>query len=112
MGLWMVLSPWRAELEQSGDRKMAALATAVRRELAAEIACRRPALVVVDTRYDEDTPGGDLLNWFAAEPRFRAALAGYREVPRTGNLRRFRPASPTAAACVPADLTAMTRPLP
>jgi hypothetical protein len=112
MGLWMVLSPWAAERERTGDPRMAALGTAVRRELAAEIACRRPGVVLVDTRYDEDAPGGDLLNWFNAEPRFRAALAGYREVSRTGYLRRFIPAGPTAAACVPADLKAMTRALP
>ena len=112
MGLWMVLSPWEAELERTGDKRMAALGIAVRRELAAEIACRRPGMVVADTRYNENAPGGDLLAWFAAEPRFRAAMAGYREVQPTGFLRRFVPAEPVAGACVPADLKAMTRPLP
>lgn len=112
MGLWMVLSPWRAELERTGDPVMAALGTAVRQELAAEIACHRPEMVVVDTRYDEDVPGGNLINWFGAEPRFRAALSGYREIRSTGYLRRFVPQGPNAGACVPGDLTAMTRPLP
>jgi hypothetical protein len=114
MGLWMVLSPWQAELERNRDRRMAALGTVVRREIAAKIACRRPALVIVDTFYDEDVPGGDLLAWMMAEPRFRAAMAGYREEKPVAVLRRFVPASakPAAGSCVPADLQAMTRLFP
>ncbi|GAA4003800.1 hypothetical protein [Sphingomonas humi] len=112
MGLWMVLSPWQAELARSGDPTMAALGTAVRREQAAEIACHRPALVVIDTRYKEEVPGGDLLNWFLAEPRFRDALAGYRETQATDYLRRFVPAGGRGGTCVVSDLTAVTRPLP
>ncbi len=112
MGLWMVLSPWAAEKERSSDPRMAALGTAVRREVAAEIVCKRPAMVVVDTFYDDDAPGGDVLTWFMAEPRFRAALAGYREIPPVVVLRRFVPLSATPAACMPGDLQAMTNPLP
>jgi hypothetical protein len=112
MGLWMVLSPWQAELERSGNGRMTALGTAVRRELAAEIACRRPAMVIVDTFYDEDAPGGDLLAWLSAEPRFRIALAGYREVQPVFVLRRFVPDRPSGTACVASDLPAMTRALP
>lgn len=112
MGLWMVLSPWQDELSRTGDLKMAALGRAVRRELAAEIACHHPALVVVDTRYKTEVPGGDLLRWFEAEPRFRAALAGYREIAPTEYLRRFVPAAGPASACVADDLTAMTKALP
>nr|WP_314443693.1 hypothetical protein [uncultured Sphingomonas sp.] len=112
MGLWMVLSPWRAELKRTGDPKMVALGTAVRMELAAEIACHRPGMVVVDTRYDEDVPGGNLLGWFQAEPRFKAALAGYREVSPAHYLRRFVPIGTGNHACVAADLQATTRPLP
>lgn len=111
MGLWMVLSPWQDELDRAGDPKMAALGTAVRQELAAEIACHRPGLVVVDTRYAEEVPGGDLLKWFEAEPRFRAALASYREIPATAYLRRFAPKATASSACVPAGLTAMTQAL-
>ena len=112
MGLWMVLSPWQDELSRTGDPRMAALGTAVRRELAAEIACHRPGLVLVDTRYKDEVPGGDLLGWFLADPRFRRALAGYREIPATSYLRRFVPAGGDSAACVASDLTAITRPLP
>lgn len=112
MGLWMVLSPWQDELSRTGDPKMAALGTSVRRELAAEIACDRPGLVVVDTRYKMEVPGGDLLRWFVAEPRFRTALAGYREIAPTDYLRRFVPAGGRASACVADDLTAMTKALP
>lgn len=109
MGLWMVLSPWAAEKERSGDPRMVALGTAVRREMAAEIACKRPAMVVVDRFYDEDAPGGDVLAWFMAEPRFAAALSGYREITPVAVLRRFVPVNTERAACVPGDLVAMTR---
>jgi hypothetical protein len=108
MGLWMVLSPWAAEKDGSGDPRMAALGTAVRRELAANIACKRPAMVIVDTFYDEEAPNGDVLAWLNAEPRFRAALAGYREVEPVFVLRRFVPAVTGAKGCVPADLAAVT----
>lgn len=112
MGLWMVLSPWAAEEERSSDARMTALGTAVRRELAAEIACKRPAMVIVDTFYDEEAPGGDVFAWLLAEPRFRAALSGYREIAPVFVLRRFVPDRPNEAACVAGDLTAVTRPLP
>ncbi|NJC05812.1 hypothetical protein GGQ97_001605 [Sphingomonas kaistensis] len=112
MGLWMVLSPWAAEKEGSRDSRMAVLGTAVRRELAAEIACKRPAMVIVDTFYDEEAPNRDVFGWLNAEPRFREALAGYREVAPVFVLRRFVPKGPTAAACVAGDLSAVTRPLP
>jgi hypothetical protein len=108
----MVLSPWRAELERSEDRRMAALGTAVRREMAAEISCRQPKLVVIDARYDEDAPGGDLLAWFLQEPRFAQALAGYREERPVAYLRRFVPSGANTQGCVPADLMAITGPLP
>lgn len=111
MGLWMVLSPWAAEKAGDRDPRMTALGTAVRREMAAEIACKRPAMVVVDRFYDEEAPSGDVLDWFMGEPRFRAALAGYREVAPVEVLRRFVPmAGSGRGACVPADLTALTRP--
>lgn len=112
MGLWMVLSPWAAEKDGSNDPRMVALGQTVRREMAAEIACKRPAMVVVDRFYDEDAPGGDVLAWFMAEPRFEGALAGYREVAPVAVLRRFVPAGATPGACVPSDFTAMTKPLP
>lgn len=112
MGLWMVLSPWQDELSRTGDPRMAALGTSVRRELAAEIACHRPGLVVVDTRYKTEVPGGDLLRWFEAESRFREALAGYREIAPTEYLRRFVPVGGAPQACVASDLTAMTQALP
>jgi hypothetical protein len=112
MGLWMVLSPWAAEKAGDRDPRMAALGQAVRREVAAEIACKRPAMVVVDRFYDEDAPGGDVLAWFMAEPRFRAALAGYREIAPVAVLRRFVPMQANRAACVPGDLVALTRKRP
>jgi hypothetical protein len=108
MGLWMVLSPWAAEKDGSGDPRMAALGTAVRRELAANIACKRPAMVIVDTFYDEEAPNGDVFAWLNAEPRFRAALAGYREVEPVFVLRRFVPAGTGTKGCVPSDLAAVT----
>ncbi|UUR08159.1 hypothetical protein [Sphingomonas glaciei] len=112
MGLWMVLSPWASEKDGSKDARMAMLGTAVRRELAAEIACKRPAMVIVDTFYDEEVPGGDVLAWLNSDPRFRAALAGYREVEPVFVLRRFVPDAPTEAACSAGDLTAVTRQQP
>lgn len=112
MGLWMVISPWQAEKERSGDPRMAALGAAVRHELAAEIACKRPAMVIVDTFYDEEAPGGDVFAWLQADPRFRAALAGYREIKPVYVLRRFVPSQANGAACVPSDLEALTQPLP
>jgi hypothetical protein len=87
---------------------MAALGTAVRRELAANIACKRPAMVIVDTFYDEEAPNGDVFAWLNAEPRFRAALAGYREVEPVFVLRRFVPAGTGTKGCVPSDLAAVT----
>lgn len=110
MGLWMVLSPWAAEKKGQSETRMAALGTAVRRELAANIACKRPAMVIVDTFYDEEAPGGDVFAWLNAEPRFRTALAGYREVEPVFVLRRFVPDAPNEAACVAGDLSAVTRP--
>lgn len=111
MGLWMVLTPWQAEVKGASNPRMAALGTAVRRELAAEIACRRPRIVLVDTRYDEDAPGGDQLRWFMAEPRFAAAMASYREDRPARYLRRFIRVA-ERGGCVPQDLRAITQPLP
>lgn len=83
------------------------------RKNAAWIARQRPAMVIVDRFYDEDAPGGDVLAWMMAEPRFRAALAGYREIAPVAVLRRFVPvAGGGTEACVPADLTALTTALP
>lgn len=111
MSLWPVLSPWQAERRGDDNPRLAALGAAVRRELAAEIACKRPVLIVVDTRYDEDAPGGDQLSWFKAEPRFAAAMTSYREERPARYLRRFiRTAE--RGGCVPQDLRAISQPLP
>ena len=113
MGLWMMLSPWQAELKGENTPDMVALGTAVRRELAAEIACGRPAIVLSDTRYDENAPGGDQTAWFFAEPRFAAAMRGYREEQAVGYLRRFVRLAGTAeaGACHREDLRALSRAL-
>lgn len=111
MGQWMLLAPWQAERDGQAEPSLRALGDAVRAETAATIACRRPAMVVVDKFYDEDAPGGDVFAWFMRDPRFRTAMASYREEKPVAVLRRFV-RTDDRGGCIPQDLRAISRPLP
>ena len=68
-------------------------------------------MVVVDKFYDEDAPGGDVFGWFMRDPRFRTAMASYREEKPVAVLRRFA-RTDDRGGCIPQDLRAISRPLP
>jgi hypothetical protein len=111
MGQWMLLAPWQTERQGQSDPSLLALGDAVRAETAATIACRRPDMVIVDKFYDEDAPGGDVFAWFMRDPRFRTAMASYREEKPVAVLRRFVRTG-DRGGCIPQDLRALSRPLP
>lgn len=107
MSDWLLIAPALAEADGRDEPALADLGHRIRRELAAEIGCARPARLLVDTRVDDRMPGGSMLDWLAREPRFAATMAGYVEVSRKGFLRVFHRRPGTVPACVAGDRRAV-----
>ena len=96
MMLWMAGPVW---LHMDEDRVTLAdrrLAARIRSEVATEIACSRPAMVLVDQRYDHLIPGGTVLSFFQQDPAFGEAMRDYRRAPDVEYLQVWRRLSPTA----------------
>jgi hypothetical protein len=94
MGLWMVLSPWQAELERSGNGRMTALGHRGRRELGGRDRLRRPGNG--DRRQPSTTTAGSGLEtcfaWLMRQPTASVSRwPGYRRVQQVFVLRRFVP---------------------
>jgi hypothetical protein len=66
--------------------------------VASEIACSRPAMILVDSRYDEIAAGGDLLRFFLEEPQFAQVMQAYRRSPDAQYLRVYRRVDPLVPA--------------
>lgn len=90
MTLWMLPRVWLAERDRAATPELARLAAQVRREVAGEIACAAPALVLVDSRYDTLVQEGDLLAFMIRDPVFTKVMQEYRRAPDAGYLRVYR----------------------
>lgn len=101
MTLWMLPRVWQAERAGTMTPELAGLAARVRAEVAREITCARPRMVLVDGRYDDLVPDG-ILEWFMSRDRaFEQAMRGYARQPDVDYLRVYRRRSgeTAAAAC-------------
>ena len=101
MTLWMLPRVWLAERRDEVSPELARLGARVRSEVAAEIACGRPALVLVDRRYDALIGQGGMLGFMSRDPAFRAAMRSYQRAADVGYLvvyRRKRSATGQPAA--------------
>ena len=90
MTLWMLPRVWQAEQAGGMTPELARLAARVRADAAREIACARPALVLVDSRNDTLVANGDLLAFMARDPAFVRAMQPYRRTADAGYLRVYR----------------------
>lgn len=102
MMLWMLAPAWSEQKEGAIRPNLQALANEVRREVATEIGCHRPAMVLIDTRWDQLTPEGSVLRHFQGDPIFREGMRHYERAPDSDYLQVFRrrnPARTSAQMC-------------
>lgn len=90
MTLWMLPRVWQAEQAGTITPELAQLAAQVRAKVARDIVCAKPSLVLVDSRYDELVPDGDLLVFMSRNPAVAQAMPSYAREADVGYLRVYR----------------------
>ncbi|WP_205478995.1 hypothetical protein [Sphingomonas arenae] len=90
MMLWMLAPAWSERQDGRIDPALEQLAATTRRQAALEIACKRPAMVLVDRRYDSIVPEGSVFRFFVGDPVFRTAIRNYEPAPDADYLQVFR----------------------
>lgn len=96
MMLWMLAPAWSAAQEGESRPELQQLAARVRAQVASEINCTAPAMVLVDTRYDRLAGTGGVLGFFQREPDFVRAMRSYQRAPDAEYLQVWRRAAATA----------------
>lgn len=91
MTLWMLGPIWLARADGQSSPALERLGLRIVAEAATAIRCDRPAMILVDRRYDALAGPGGVLGYFDRDPAFAEALAaGYSARPDIAYLQVFR----------------------
>lgn len=104
MTYWMLGAVWRDQREGGKSAELKALGRSVAGEAARSIACKRPALVLVDTRFDHLAGPGGVMGFFERNANLTAVLRGYRARPDVAYLKVYERVGDAAPSlgCAPA----------
>ena len=89
MTYWMLGAVWRDQREGGTSAELNALGRSVAGEAARSIACARPELVLVDTRFDHLAGPGGVQEFFQRNANLSAALSSYRARPDVAYLKVY-----------------------
>ena len=92
MAHWMLAAVWMARAEGRPDPVLERIGREVVVEAAEDIARSRPAMILFDR--GGDAASGGVVGFFEAEPRFAAAMRGYRRQADVGYLAVHRRTNP------------------
>ncbi len=107
MTYWMLGAVWRDQRAGGTSAQLTALGRSVAGEAARSIACTRPELVLVDTRFDHLAGPGGMMGFFERNSKLADELSGYRQRPDVAYLKVYERAGDMApsAECSPAGST-------
>jgi hypothetical protein len=78
MTYWMLGAVWRDQRESGKSPELRALWRSVARQAVQSIACTRPEMILIDTRFGHLAGPGGLPGFFARNSELEAVLRGYR----------------------------------
>lgn len=90
MTLWMLVPIWDALERRQLEGPLEALSRSLTAEIAADLRCARPTLVLIDSRYDDLAGPGGVYGFFSRDDEFVRAMRDYEPGPDSQYLHVYR----------------------